>query len=197
MPSPIVSTPSADYLGQRGAEVEGLFGNSLGCAVENDGLELALSGVGVLLRALESAYADVFDVLAYRDLFEIVAVHRRIVADYLNGVGDNKLLERAAALERLVLETDDLCAVYFGGYGDDGIVSGVVGDTGGVVRIQCIDKASVLYGFGFDFLVEYVLNLDERGVVYRDVEGESREYCFAEIGRSLRKRGRRRASKQR
>ena len=124
-----------DYLGQRGAEVEGLFGNCLGCAVENDGLELALSGVGVLLRALERADADVLDVLADGYFLKTVAVHRGIVADCLDRVGEDELLERAAALESLVLETDYLCAVYLRGNGNNGVASCVARDAGGVVGI--------------------------------------------------------------
>ena len=124
-----------DYFGQRVAEVESLFGYGLGRAVENNGRKLALSGVGVLLRALERADADVLDVLADGYFLKTVAVHRGIVADCLDRVGEYELLERAAALESLVLETDYLCAVYLCGNGNNGVAPCVARDAGGVVGI--------------------------------------------------------------
>ena len=80
-----------------------------------------LFGVGVLLRALERADADVLDVLADGYFLKTVAVHRGIVADCLDRVGEDELLERAAALESLVLETDYLCALYLRGNGNNGV----------------------------------------------------------------------------
>ena len=88
-----------------------------------------------LLRALKRTDADVLDVLADGYFFKIVAVHRGVVADRLDRVGEDELLERAVAFESLILETDYLCAVYLRGNGNNGVAPSVARDAGGVVGI--------------------------------------------------------------